>query len=245
MGALNTDGFQPGLSRILCLVCCNICYNPSMNTLESIKKLNTMSSNQRGMFTAAQAKKLGVERYTLTRLEKEGIIERIVRGVYRMGGSPCLRDEDVFATWLSLIPSREPGVTGAHEEAPIAMGATAAWLQELGEIGPTPYEFCSATRKQTQRSDLIVHKRGLEDKDITYVNGMPVTAPSLTILDLIDNGEDLSLVANTLQDALERNLVPDKYELIEAIDSRGKKVGLTNKDSLYLLLTEGYRGVHT
>lgn len=45
-----------------------------------------MSSNQRGMFTAAQAKKLGVERYTLTRLEKEGIIERIVRGVYRMGG---------------------------------------------------------------------------------------------------------------------------------------------------------------
>ena len=43
-----------------------------------------------------QAKVLGVERYALSRLEGLGNIERLAKGVYRMGGSPSTREEDVL-----------------------------------------------------------------------------------------------------------------------------------------------------
>lgn len=35
------------------------------------------------------------------------------------------------------------------------MGATAAWLYGIGEVSPSPYEFCTPERKQTKRPNLI------------------------------------------------------------------------------------------
>ena len=86
-------------------------------------------------------------------------------------------------------------------------------LQELGEIGPEPLEFCCGKRRQTQREGLTVHKRAIKARDIVYVGGIPATSPPLTVIDLIDGGEDLSLVANVLKDALGRGLVPDVGDL--------------------------------
>lgn len=217
----------------------HICYYSSMNSIEAIKALNDVSAYQRGMFTSTQAKRLGVERYTLARLEKGRLIERVVRGVYRMGGAPSVREEDVYAVWLSFVPDREPGVPRALENTPVAMGATSAWLQELGEIGPEPLEFCCGTRKQTQREGITVHKRLLDAADVVYVAGMPATSPARTVLDLIDEGEDLSLVATVLGDALSRGLIADAEGLANDIDRRGKQAGLPRSASLYTLLTRG------
>ncbi len=210
-----------------------------MNSLEAIKKLNDVSAYQRGMFTSAQAKRLGVERYTLARLEKGGSIERVARGVYRMGGAPNVREESVYATWLSLVPDREPGVSRAIEQTPVAMGATSAWLQELGEIGPEPLEFCCGMRKQTQRKGIVVHKRLLDAADVVYRAGIPATSPARTVIDLIDGGEDLSLVAGVLEDALARGFVADIESLAHEIDRRGKKAGFPRGASLSGLLGIG------
>lgn len=210
-----------------------------MRSVDSIKALNDISAYQRGMFTAAQAKRLGVERYTLVRLEKNGFIERVLRGIYRMGGAPSIREEDVYAAWLSLIPDREPGVPNTVDRTPIATGATAAWLQGIGEIGPTPLEFCCETRKQTQRGNLIIRKRKLGGEDVVFVGGIPVTSPSRTVLDLIDGGEDLSLVSNVLKDALDRSLILDEEKLASEINRKGPKVGIPKGASLYEFLTKG------
>lgn len=209
-----------------------------MKSLEAIKALNDVSAYQRGMFTSAQARRLGVERYTLSRLENGGSVERVARGVYRMGGAPSVREESVYAAWLSLIPNRQPGVSMAAERVPVAMGATAAWLQGLGEIGPEPLEFCCGKRRQTQREGLTVHKRAIKARDIVYVGGIPATSPPLTVIDLIDGGEDLSLVANVLKDALGRGLVPDVGGLASEVDWRSRRVGLPKGTSLYSLLVE-------
>lgn len=42
---------------------------------------------------------------------------------------------------------------------------------------------------------------------MAIVSDIPATRPWLTVVDLIDSGEELSLVANVLADALERGLV--------------------------------------
>ena len=90
----------------------------------------------------------GVKMFGLAtmRLESLGNVERLMKGVCRMGGSPSLREEDVLAAWLSIDPGRCPGDLST-EGTLVAMGATAAWLYGLGEIGPAPYEFCTAERK--------------------------------------------------------------------------------------------------
>lgn len=209
-----------------------------MKKVDAIRILNDITSFQKGLFTTAQAEAAGVERYTISRLEKLGNIERLAKGVYRMGGAPSLRGEDVFAAWLSLEPDRKPGdLSGGN--TPVAMGATAAWLFGLGEIGPDPYEFCTKVRKQTQRFNLRLRKRSLDPKDITIVAGIPTTTPGRTVIDLIDGGEDLSLVANVLNDALARGLIEDEVSLKTEIDKRGSKVGMLNGGSLYKLLAEG------
>lgn len=48
---------------------------------------------------------------------------------------------------------------------------------------------------------------------MAIVSDIPATRPWLTVVDLIDSGEELSLVANVLADALERGLVEDEGAL--------------------------------
>lgn len=173
-----------------------------MIATEYIRMLNDISASQRGLLTTAQAQAAGVPRWVLSRFERAGNLERLAKGVYRMGGAPSTREEDVLAVWLSLDPRRVPGSQRSAGEKVVAAGATAAWLQGLGEIGPEPYEFCSAVRRQTQRPDIVIHKRAYDDADVTLAAGIPVTVPVRTVLDLVESGEDASLVANVLRDAL-------------------------------------------
>lgn len=113
------------------------------------------------------------------------------------------------------------------------MGATAAWLYGIGEVGPSPYEFCTPERKQTKRPNLIIRKRRLDPKDVAIVSGIPASEA------LAHGGgpdrlrEDLSLVANVLVDALEGGLVEDEGALREKVDARGAKVGMPAGASLY------------
>ena len=208
-----------------------------MRTIEAIRAINDIAASQRGLFTTAQAQASGVGRYALSRLETLGNVERLAKGVYRMGGAPSMREEDVFAAWLSVDPGRRPGELPS-DSTPVAMGATAAWLHGIGEVGPSPYEFCMPERKQTKRPNLVLRKRRLDPRDVTMVAGIPATRPSRTVVDLVDCGEDLSLVANVLADALDRGMIDDEGALREQIYARGPKCGLLKGASLYDILTE-------
>lgn len=212
-----------------------------MRTIEAIRAINDIAASQRGLFTTAQAQASGVGRYALSRLETLGNVERLAKGVYRMGGAPSMREEDVFAAWLSVDPGRRPGELPS-DSTPVAMGATAAWLHGLGEVGPSPYEFCMPERKQTKRPNLVLRKRSLDPRDVTMVAGIPATRPARTVVDLVDCGEDLSLVANVLADALGRGMIDDEGALRQQIDARGLKCGLPKGASLYDILAERLNG---
>lgn len=212
-----------------------------MPTIDAIKAINGAAAYQRGLFTTAQAKLRGVGRWTLSRLEDAGVIERLAQGVYRVGGAPSAREEDVMATWLSLEPRRTPGAPPDPLTTPVASGVTAAWLHGLGEVGPGPLEFCCATRRQTQRAGLRLRRRQVSPDEVTLAGGVPATSAALTVLDLVDDGEDLSLVAGVLRDALTTGAILDERDLAEKLDRRTMAVGLPKGASLYRYLTEGKR----
>ena len=73
---------------------------------------------------------------------------------------------------------------------------------------------------------------------MVYANGIPATSPARTVLDLIDCGEDLSLVASVLRDALGKGAVADVRSLAGEVDMRGKKAGIPEGESLYKLMAE-------
>ncbi len=182
-----------------------------MKALDALNIVNKISSSQKGLFTSAQATSLGVDRMSLSRLAAHGHIESVVRGVFRAAGAPSPREEDVYAEWL----------------------ATAAWLHSLGELKPEPITFSCPKRKQSRKASLRFLKRELSDEDVCMVAGIPTTTPKRTVLDLIDYGEDLSLVASVLRDA---ELADPDMDIKDEVDSRTMKCGFGEDFGLYAFL---------
>ena len=208
-----------------------------MKALDALNITDGIAVSQRGLVTSAQAHAAGVGRMELSRLAANGHLERVSRGVYRASGAPSIREEAVWAAWLSLEPR-----TPAHARDPLSCAVshnTAAWLMGLGELGPEPLTFTSATRRQVQREGLRVVRGRLCADDVRTVAGLPCTTASRTVRDLVSDGEDLSLVASVLSDALAAGLVLDDDALRADVDGLGTKLGIARRSSLYEMLRRG------
>lgn len=204
-----------------------------MKSLDALNILNDLSASQQGVFTAAQARNFGIERLALSRLEAHGQIERVAHGVYRSCAAPSFREEDVWAAWLALYPEtlvwerRRDGSQGA------ASHRTAAWLLQLGELTPAPVTFTLPVRKQTRRDGMRLVKAPIRPEEVTTVKGIPTTVPARTILDLLRDGEDLSLVANVFSDTRKTYAEVEERAFADKVDELGGRYGLKKDRSLY------------
>lgn len=204
-----------------------------MKALDTLNILNDLSASQRGLFTTAQARAAGVDRLALSRLESNGQIERVMHGVYRACAAPPFREEDVWAAWLALNPSVPAWERARDGSEGAASHGTAAWLFGIGELGPAPITFTTPTRKQTRRDGLRLVKRTVEKDDVATVAGVPVTKPARIVLDLLDDGEDLSLISNVLRDAAAIDDEVLDSEFAAKVDARGARYGMRRKESFY------------
>lgn len=207
-----------------------------MKALNAMNIINEVSSSQRGLFTSAQATSLGVDRMSLSRLAAHGHIEPIARGVFRAAGAPSTREEDVYAAWLATDPAALAYLRPRDASGCVASLGTAAWLHGLGELKPEPVTFSCPRRKQSRSDSLRFLKRELPDSDVRVVSGIPATTPKRTVLDLIDYGEDLSLVGTVLRDA---ELADPSMDIEDEINSRAAKCGFGKGFDLYSLLRRG------
>ena len=173
-------------------------YFPSMSVVEPI--LEELAAGQWGLFTTAQARARGVSRTNLSHRERDGRLERLAHGVYRLGGVPAAPLDDLRAAWMST----EPMVLAwgrAGTPRVVMGGAAAAAVHECGDINPVPYRLITSERRQTQRTGLVYSRRQLDSRDVVVVGGLPVTSIERTVADLVDEIGDLSLVGDVLADA--------------------------------------------
>lgn len=210
-----------------------------MKSLDALNILNGLSASQRGVFTSAQARTAGVDKLVLTRLEAHGQIERIMHGVYRSCAAPSFREEDVWAAWLALAPTTPAWKRPKDPSGAVASHGTAAWLLGLGEFDPTPITFTLPERKQTRRQGLRLLKGRILEGELTQIAGVPSTTPAKTILDLLDDREDLSLVSNALRDAarIDSDIAASSFS--SQVDLRGNRYGIPSDKSLYARMMEG------
>ncbi|MCL1841772.1 MAG: type IV toxin-antitoxin system AbiEi family antitoxin domain-containing protein [Propionibacteriaceae bacterium] len=173
-----------------------------MKATWALLALADLTAAQWGLATTAQAARLGVGRLELSRLARDGHLERLGHGIYRATAVPADRREALKAAWLSVSPglTAEERLRRRPYDA-VVSGAAASWLLAMGDLVPEPYEFTAFPRRQTQRTELVYRTRALPDANVTIREGLPVTTPEQTIADLVDERYDLSLVADALSDA--------------------------------------------
>lgn len=200
-----------------------------------LRELADITASQWGMVTVAQASVLGVTRLSLSRLAKAGHFERLVHGVYKDAGAPSDEFDDLRAAWLSTDPNRlaEDRIRDAAREVVVA-STSAAFLHGMGDSWADRHQFVAPVRRQSQRDGIRFRQRVLEDRDVTIVRGLPAMRPERTLVDLLEDIGDQSLVADALGAAMRKQVV-DLDRLRTLLGPLAERNGFKKNDGAALL----------
>lgn len=181
-------------------------YNCDMDNSNHITAIAELAESE-GIFTTAQAERLGIPRDALHDAADSKRIERIRRGAYRLVGSGASEIDDLTAAWKLTAPSRF-----THERARVSEwdgiavgGSTAAVLLGIGDFYLSPYHIYASKRINTRNPSVRFGVRNIAREDVTFERGIPVTTVERTVFDLVASSEDPSLVADALRDAVREN----------------------------------------
>ncbi|HJZ36647.1 MAG TPA: type IV toxin-antitoxin system AbiEi family antitoxin domain-containing protein [Solirubrobacterales bacterium] len=155
-------------------------------------ELAELARRQHGVVTTAQLEALGFVRTTIAHWAKVGRLHRLHRGVYALGHTALTWDAHCLAAVLA-----RPGSVASHR--------TAAWIHGLLRYRPEKIHLTAPTRQRAKR-DFVVHFARLEPEDRCLVDGIPVTSPARTVLDLAAK-EPRQKLDRLLERANERRLL--------------------------------------
>lgn len=157
-----------------------------------------MAAGQSGYFTAAQAHEAGYSDQLLGYHCREGRVQRVLRGVYRLVHFPPSDHEDLVALWLW---SERVGVF-SHE--------TALALHQLSDAMPSAIHMTFPLRWEERRMRYprpLVPSFGTVDvADRSWIGPVPVTSPLRTIKDCRTAHVEPDLVDQAVEEALDRGL---------------------------------------
>ena len=188
-----------------------------------IAALNELSASE-GVFTTAQAVRLGITRNALSQAVVSGRAERIAHGAYRLAGTQGDFTDELAAIWKLTNPAaftHERMQVGAWDGIVIG-GATAASLQNLGDFYLSPYRIYAPRRINSRMKSASIAIRRINPDDVGWIKGLPVTLPERTLVDLCLDNEEWSLVEDAFNSA--GNLDYDRLVKIIADQPERKSV---------------------
>lgn len=154
-------------------------------------------------------------------MAERGELERLAQGVY---ATPAAVGDELTArrgAWLSLDPGTLAYVRLERPEvAGVISHASAAAMHGIGDILEPQIEVTLPVRYRPRREDLRVHRAVLEPREVTVVEGLPVTTAARTVADLVRAGHDRDHVASVVADALRRDLtsLSDLRDALEGVE---------------------------
>jgi predicted transcriptional regulator of viral defense system len=174
-----------------------------------------MASAQAGYFTTAQALDHGFSSALLTHHAKTGRFLRAGRGLYRLRDYPSAPDEKIVAAWLRQAPN----AVVSHESALELLGLSDIIADRVHLTVPRE------RRRLVPQTGVTIHTttHPLADTDVTSRQGVRLTAPARTIVDVAAAGMAPDQVSAAVRQALERGLTTPAL-LRQAARSRGRRV---------------------
>lgn len=172
-----------------------------------LRALEAEAYGQGGYFVAAQARAHGVSRQLLDHHVRKGRYERVRRGLYRITGFPSTEHDDIREKWMAV----------GTDKAVIAHVSALALL-DLSDNVPDQVHLLVPRRHRGLRRPpgVVIHTRG-DDEHVETVwrDGLPVTAPARTIVDVLDELQP-EQAAMAVDQALRRGLVTERQLRDEA-----------------------------
>jgi predicted transcriptional regulator of viral defense system len=174
---------------------------------EAARRLYEIAQSQQGFFTTKQATRAGFAEKTHTYHVKVGNWIREHRGIYRLADFPTAERPDLML-WYLWSQNRQEVLEGTYSHD------TALSLHELSDIMPSKLHM--TVPKHFRRNSripgiLILHRADLAEGDLQEMQGVRVTRPLRTILDLLQAGQvDPSLIRQAIDEAMRRGLVSRK-----------------------------------
>jgi predicted transcriptional regulator of viral defense system len=143
-----------------------------------LRGLETQAFEQHGYFTTDQARAHGVSSQLLNHHTRNGRFESIRRGLYRLRGFPTSQHDDIREKWMAV-----------GTEKAIVSHESALALLELSDNVPDKVHLLVPRRHRGLRrpSGVVIHTHP-DDEEIAAVwrDGMPLTAPARTLVDVAD-----------------------------------------------------------
>jgi predicted transcriptional regulator of viral defense system len=171
---------------------------------------------QQGYFTSRQAHDSGVSNDLIKHYVRTGSFIRAYRGVFRFRDYPPSPREHIAAAWLAV--GKDHAVV-SHESA--------LDLLDLTDIIPYGIHFSVPRDKRYARSPSGVHlhttTRELGRRDIRTVDGLKVTSPERTIVDVAEANVSPEHVNAAVAQALDRGVTTSGW-LRDASVSRSQRV---------------------
>ncbi len=185
-------------------------------TFPDYTALYAQASAQAGYFTTTQARAHGVSWRALAHHAARGRFWRLRRGLYRFRDYPSSPHEEVVAAWLAI------GV-----ERSVVSHDTALDLYDLTDLIPSSVHLIvpRAQRGLHPPQGVTLHTttHPLGDDEVTIREGMRLTTPERTLLDLAEADTTLEHVERGIQAAVARGWL-DVTHLQRAAKERGPRV---------------------
>lgn len=185
-----------------------------MRIVTDIEKLREVAIDQHGFVTSMQADELGVSRPSLTYLVKNGRIERVDRGIYRVpqvvaSENDCLQHSLLWAGSQAFL---------SHDTA------LSCW--DISDINPAVVHITVPRGRRIKKGccvNVAVHKENVSQEDIRWWDGMRIAAPSLAILQSIDRGVSSHVISQAISQGRLRGLLTESQseDLVEKLEKRG------------------------
>ncbi len=162
--------------------------------------LFALSSEQAGYFTSAQAHIYGYSPQLLSYHADRGRFERVRRGLYRLRDYPSSPREEVMAAWLA-----------AGKDSAVVSHESALELLDLSDVAPATIHLLVPRGRRWVGAlpGVTAHTtaRDLAPAEIVTRQGLRMTAPMRTILDVADSGTAPEQVIMAVGQARERGMI--------------------------------------
>lgn len=186
-------------------------------TMTDLEKLREIALDQHGYVTSAQAQKVGVKRASLTYLVNHDRLERVLRGVYRVPQVPYTEHD---AKHLAIL--------WADPDSAVLGYDTALAAYDVCDINPTKVHVVVDKGKRISRNGseaYVVHKENLNQKDITWWEGMRVVRLAVALRQCIDLGLATHLAEQAIENAVSRGMLTS-----EQVDFIRQRLDARNND---------------
>src|SRR5271168_4962882 len=179
---------------------------------EASRRLFDLAEQQQGFFTTKQAKASGFAENTHPYHVQAGNWIREHRGIYRLASFPRDERPDLML-WSLWSRNRGEAAQGVYSHQ------TALSLHDLSDVMPAKLHM-TVPRNFRRNSEiprvLVLHFAALSQGDIGAADGVRVTRPMRTILDLLEGGDvPPATLRQSLREGLRRGLIR-RSEIAEA-----------------------------